>query len=306
MKNKLSILLVLGLCFAISFSGLCAGGDPETTLTVEKITVTRDKGGREKIAFFCNQSCVPELFSIEEESPRVVMDMKGVFLIRTKTRNVNTGGKLVKRVRSHLDKQTKILRVVLDMDPAKYFVVRPMQDPSGNIYTLMIHEATSLSEQKSKGNKSTKASHLSQEQRIYIYSSDEQREGMLHGTAPSPEEHKDEKATKDLQSVDQGRSQLNAGEFAAAADTFTQILAAHSQNSLSYRLRGNAYDNLGNQQQAVEDWTQAARLGDATLQSYLDFLQVKWRENSAPENIHSDPVGSAKMAKCLEVGKDDL
>lgn len=53
-------------------------------------------------------------------------------------------------------------------------------------------------------------------------------------------------------------------------------------HSLSYRLRGNAYDNLADRQKAMEDWTRAARLGDTTMQSYLDFLQVKWWENSAP------------------------
>ena len=78
------------------------------------------------------------------------------------------------------------------------------------------------------------------------------------------------------------RSQLIAGEYAAAVDTFTQILAADPQDSLSYRLRGNAYRYLGDRQKAMEDWTQAARLGDALVQSYLDSMQVKWRENPAP------------------------
>jgi len=81
--------------------------------------------------------------------------------------------------------------------------------------------------------------------------------------------------------VARGRAQLNAGEFAAAVDTFTQLLAAHPQDSLGYRLRGNAYDNLGDRQKAMEDWTEAARLGDAVLLSYLDFLQVMRRENPA-------------------------
>jgi tetratricopeptide (TPR) repeat protein len=213
------------------------------------------------------------------------MDMKGVSLIQTKARNVNTGGKLVKRVRSYLDKQTKTLRIVLDMEPSKYCVVRPMQDPSGNTYMLTIYEATSLSEQKPKGSRDTKGSHLSQEQRIYIYPSDlrpGEQEGQLQEAAPSPEKRRAVKAVKDSQLVDHGRSQLNADQFAAAVDTFTQILAAHPQDSLSYRLRGNAYDNLGDRQKAVEDWMQAARLGDNTLQSYLDFLQVKWRDNPAP------------------------
>ena len=89
-------------------------------------------------------------------------------------------------------------------------------------------------------------------------------------------------AAQALPTVDQGRSLLNAGEFAAAIETFTRILAVHPKDSLSYRLRGNAYDNLGNREKAIEDWMQASRLGDAIVQSYLDFLGVKWRENPAP------------------------
>ena len=73
---------------------------------------------------------------------------------------------------------------------------------------------------------------------------------------------------------------MNAGEFSAAVDTFSRTLAANPKDSLSYRLRGNAYDNLGDRQKAMEDWSQAARLGDTTIQSYLDFLGIKWRENT--------------------------
>ena len=75
---------------------------------------------------------------------------------------------------------------------------------------------------------------------------------------------------------------MKSGDLAAAIETFTLILTVHPQDHLSYRLRGNAYDNLGNQQKAVEDWTKAARLGDTTIQSYLDFQGVKWRETPAP------------------------
>jgi AMIN domain len=256
MNSKLFILLFLVPCFTVSFSSLCAGKDPKTALTVKKIAFSREKGGGEKIALFCNQSCTPELFSLEEENPRVVMDMKGVSLIQTKARNVNTGGTLVKRVRSYLDKRTKILRVVLDMEPSKYYTVRPMQDPSGKTYTLTIHEAISLSEETPGGSKDAKGSPLSQEKRITIL-------------------------RPDLK-LGERESKPNASEFAAAVDTFTRIIVAHPQDSLSYRLRGNAYDNLADRQKALADWTRAAGLGDTILQSYLDFLQVKWREKPAP------------------------
>ncbi len=208
--------------------------------------------------------------------------MKGVSLIQTKARNVNARGELVKRVRSYLDKQTNILRVVLDMEPSKNYFVCPIQDPFNNAYILRLDEQ----EQKPGGSGDDKSSPLSQEKRITILRPDlrpeEQQERKPKEIATSPEKLVVTKATKATQSVGQGKSQMNAGDFAASVETFTQVIAVHPQDSLSYRLRGNAYDNLGDQQKAIEDWTQAARLGDTIVQSYLDFLGVKWRDNPAP------------------------
>jgi len=287
MNGKRYILPLLVLCLAVSFSGLCSGEDQKTPLTVKKITFTSDKIVGEWISIFCNQSCAPELFSLEGENPRVVIDMKGVFLIQTKARNVNTRGRFVKKIRNYLNEQTNILRVALDMEPSKAYIVRPRRDPPENAYVLMIYEDTSLSEQKPGGSGDAKDSLLSQEKHITILRPDlrpEEQKGNIQEAAPSPEKRSAVKATKYAHTVKQGGSQLNAGEFTAAVmvDIYTQILAAHPQDSLSYRLRGNAYDNLGDRQKAIADWTQAARLGDTTLQSYLDFLQAKWRENPAP------------------------
>ena len=75
----------------MSFSGHCISEDQNTALTVKKIAFAHDKIGGEWISFFCNQSAAPELSCIEGENPRVVMDMKGVFLIQTRAHNVNTG-----------------------------------------------------------------------------------------------------------------------------------------------------------------------------------------------------------------------
>jgi len=137
--NYLNILLLI-LCLVVGFTNICVGKDHKTSLMVKKIVFTSDKDGGERIEILCNQSCVPELLSLEEGIPRVVVDMKGVFLIQNNARNFDTGGKLVKRVRSYLDKKTKTLRIVLDMDPNKYYIVHAIQDHSGNKYILTIHE----------------------------------------------------------------------------------------------------------------------------------------------------------------------
>jgi tetratricopeptide (TPR) repeat protein len=286
MNGKWFIIPLL-LCFIMGIHGLCSGEDPKNNLTVKRIEFTPDKIGGEWISLLCNQSCTPELSFLEGENPRVVMDMKGVSLIQATARSVNTGGRFVKRVRSYLDKQRKILRVVLDLETSKSYIVRPRYDPPINAYVIMIYEDTSISEQKHRGSEDAKSSLLSKETHITILRPDlrpgEQKEN-LQKALPSPEKHGVSKIAEDVPSVEQGRSQLNDGEFAAAVDIFTQIIAAHPNDSLSYRLRGDAYDNLGYRERAMEDWTHAARLGDTIIQSYLDFLKVNWRENPAPSH----------------------
>jgi tetratricopeptide (TPR) repeat protein len=286
LNGKWFIIPILALCLVVSFSDLCVGEDQQSALTVNKIAFTSDKIGGEWVSLRCNQPCIPELFSLDGENPRVVIDMKGVSLIQTKNRHINTGGKLVKRIRNYLDQQTKTLRIVLDMEPSKSCFVRPSHAPPENAYVLMIYEDTALSKQKPGGSEDVKESLLSKEKHITILDPDPrpgEQKRNLKEAATRPENPSAAKTAENAQSLlAQGKSQLNDGEFAEAIETFTLILAAHPQDSLIYRLRGNAYDNLGDRQKAVEDWTQAARLGDTTLQSYLDFLQVKWQENLTP------------------------
>jgi tetratricopeptide (TPR) repeat protein len=282
MNSKRFIVPLLALCLGVCFSALCSGKDQKSPLTVKRILFTSDKTGGEWITLFCNQSCTPDLFTLEDENPRVVMDMKGVLLIEGTTRNIDTGGKFIKRIRSYLNEQTKILRVVLDMEPSKNYIVCTIQDPFNNAYILRIDEQ----EQKPGGSGDDRSSSLSQEKRITILRPElkpgEQREGKPREIVTSPEKLDVAKTTKAPQSVGQGRLQMNAGDFAAAVETFTQVIVAHPQDSLSYRLRGNAYDNLGDRQKAMEDWIQAARLGDTIIQSYLDYQGVKWRETPEP------------------------
>lgn len=277
MNGNQFIIPILALCLVVSFSDLCSGKEKKSPLTVKRIVYTPEETGGESIKLFCNQPCKAELSSLKGENPRVVMDMKGVSLIQTKALHVNAGGKLVKKIRSYLDKKTKILRVVLDMEPSKNYIVYPIQDPVNNAYMLRIEE----SEQKPERSEDDKSFLLPQSKSSVshrpVLSPDERQEGRPQEAAPNPEKRSAEKIAEEVPSVDQGQAQLNDGEFAAAVDTFTKILATHPQDSLIYRLRGDAYDNLGEQQKAIADWTQAARLGDTIIRPHLDSLKVKWR-----------------------------
>jgi hypothetical protein len=78
MNGKRFIIPLLLLSFIMGISGLCSGKDQKSALTVKRIVFTPDKTGGERISLLCNQSCTPELSSLEGKNPRVVMHMKEV------------------------------------------------------------------------------------------------------------------------------------------------------------------------------------------------------------------------------------
>jgi Flp pilus assembly protein TadD len=76
--------------------------------------------------------------------------------------------------------------------------------------------------------------------------------------------------------TDMGRAAITAGDYQGAIKTLSAVIAKNPEESINYRLRGNAYDNLGKREQAITDWKKAASRGDTIIQSYLVFLQVDW------------------------------
>jgi Flp pilus assembly protein TadD len=73
------------------------------------------------------------------------------------------------------------------------------------------------------------------------------------------------------------REKINAGDYRGAIKILNAVIAKNPDESINYRLRGNAFDNLGNQKRAIEDWKKAAALGDTIIQSYLRFLEIDWQ-----------------------------
>jgi membrane protein YqaA with SNARE-associated domain len=76
--------------------------------------------------------------------------------------------------------------------------------------------------------------------------------------------------------ADLGRARITAGDYQGAIKILSAAIGNNPGESINYRLRGNAYDNMGKRDLAIEDWKKAASLGDTTIQSYLLFLQVEW------------------------------
>ncbi len=283
MKKKYLVLTCFAVCLILSSYGIGVAQDQTTTLSVKGIVFIADKDGQERVAVLCSRTCVPEVSSLEGKKAKLIMDFTGVSLIAPKHRNMPVSGKYVKKIRSYLDKDTKKLRVVLDMAPSKYFIVHAIQDPTLNAFSLSIAE-----KQRAKGKYAG-----TKERRISI--ADRTQRAVDKDLKPGETAAKQEPVSGATAAVDEksklavvksstdgGRSQMNAGDYTGAIKTFTEIIAENPRDSLSYRLRGNAYQNIGDREKAVGDWITAARLGDTPVQSYLDFMQVNWKEAPKP------------------------
>jgi len=271
-KHMLTTLLVA--CFILSAYGFCLGQDQKPRFVVKQILITPAEHGKEKVTLRCSQVCDPALSALEGDRPRIIMDLKGVISRENKNHKGRQSGKLVKNIRSYLDQKSGRLRIVLDMDPSKNYLASPISDQPVNAFSLLISVQPSA-----KRGRSGKA--IGVKRGRILMTGQMQND---HAATPRMIKKFESRAGANLEekewTVAQGRSLMDAGDYDGAIVLFTRIIEKNPKNSLCYRLRGNAYSNIGDRPKAIHDWTAAARLGDQTIQSYLDFLKVPWRGKS--------------------------
>ena len=279
MKFKSYLFASSAIFLLISASGSCLAEDQATSLAVNDIVLNIQNRGEENVTVWCNQACVPRLSALEGNKPRIIMDFANISYIAPKYRNFALSGKYVMKLRSNLDPASNTLRVVLDMVPSKRYIVHPTQDQTANAYSVII------SQDRRKDGKYAKKLSGAADNKISI---------MEHKQSPIENDSKRaaaaEKSTLgrvagtkvEKISIERGRSEMNAGNFSGAIATFTELIAQNPHESLPYRLRGNAYDNMSDRQRAVGDWCKAASLGDKIVQSYLDYLKINWKESPSP------------------------
>ncbi|MBE9201537.1 MULTISPECIES: serine/threonine-protein kinase [unclassified Nodularia (in: cyanobacteria)] len=68
----------------------------------------------------------------------------------------------------------------------------------------------------------------------------------------------------------EGLKKYQAGNYEAAIEDFTQVIALDSENALAYNKRGNAYYQLGDYQQAKIDTSKAIELNPQNAGAYYD------------------------------------
>lgn len=126
------LLLMLFLCPI--FNGLAE------SLRVDAIYFQKPTPETEKICVQFSDSLVPDVFPLEGDRPRIVLDIEGISDWYG-NEEIPTDGRFVQQVRTHLHRETETLRIVIDLDPELDFTANPIYYDQENLYCLEIRKA---------------------------------------------------------------------------------------------------------------------------------------------------------------------
>ena len=109
-------------------------------LILRNITFKLAPQGHEKVFIALSQEATPSLSSIQDKSPRVIVDYKNVASVKAGLQNIPVDGRFIQRIRSSFDPIAHNLRIVLDLDASKNYVVDRVFYKAENIYALDLSE----------------------------------------------------------------------------------------------------------------------------------------------------------------------
>ena len=111
------------------------------TVVVKNITFRKEANGREKVLIEFNRFNAPRIFGIDGANPRVVVDVDNVSSVKRGLARIPAGGKLVRQIRTALDRKTHAMRIVIDVEPNLSYDVDQTYYKAENIYAVEISGA---------------------------------------------------------------------------------------------------------------------------------------------------------------------
>lgn len=129
--------------------GTAAGGPPpplprkaaqEPPVTVLDLSFQATGDGRESLRITFDRHYLPVLAGIEGATPQIVIELRNANPIPPRWAAVETEGKMVRRIFGRTDAGTQSAQIVLEMDPARNYAVRPVYYERDHVYLLEVSE----------------------------------------------------------------------------------------------------------------------------------------------------------------------
>ena len=115
--------------------------DSRDNIIVKSIRFRIDKDRTEKVFIDLSRFYIPQIIALEGKKPRIAIDIPNVTSWSERNKTVPVKGRLIKRIRTHLHRDSATLRIVLDLDPEKNFTANPIYYKAENIYCIAITDA---------------------------------------------------------------------------------------------------------------------------------------------------------------------
>ena len=109
---------------------------------IKKIGFSRTPEGAEAVLIYADGFFEPIIFPLAGDRPRIVIDIRNTRSVGKGVSNLRVGGTLIRGVRTHLNQDSQVLRVVLDLAPSKNYYTDQLFYKKDNIYSLEVREDT--------------------------------------------------------------------------------------------------------------------------------------------------------------------
>jgi hypothetical protein len=128
------------LPFAQESQPLSNPADKPIVIQVKNVEFTLKKNGIDMVMISLNQPAAINLFALDRDEPKVVVDIQNVLEWKG-SQKIPVNGRCIKRLRIYLHKDQKYLRVAIDLvNPTKEYLVSPFYNENTNVYRLEIQE----------------------------------------------------------------------------------------------------------------------------------------------------------------------
>jgi hypothetical protein len=110
----------------------------EAPLVIRDISFKPERGGKESVMIQASRFFSPQVFTLEGDRPRFVIDIRGTSSFGMGGSEIIAGGERIKRIRAHHQRDSGTLRVVLDLRPSRDYTVNQVFFETENIYALYV------------------------------------------------------------------------------------------------------------------------------------------------------------------------
>ncbi|MBN1547648.1 MAG: AMIN domain-containing protein [Syntrophaceae bacterium] len=109
-------------------------------LVVSNIRFYLETDGVEKVYIELSRFSMPKIINLRGNNPRLVMDFPNVYAAGEGLKHIKVGGKMIHRIRSHLDTRKQVFRIVLDLAAGKDYMVSQKFYEAEKLYALELAE----------------------------------------------------------------------------------------------------------------------------------------------------------------------